>query len=184
MPVSIIDKVPLGGLFVQLGMRAGRIALLRAARWEHVLVSRSQIRGIKMIQATTGMKREGGCMTKEDTKNLIQRMYDAFNTRNVAAADDIFAPDFYSHPLKTGVEGVKKSWASMLKAFPDARAVVEELLVDGEKVASRTSIHGIPAMADGTQPMILEIMRVKDQRIVELWGLTNMGEVLKRTSPE
>jgi predicted ester cyclase len=123
------------------------------------------------------MKREVDCMTKEDIKNLIQRMYDAFNTRNVVAADDIFAPDFYSYPLRAGVEDVKKSWTSMFEAFPDARVVVEELLVDGEKVASRTSIHGVPAMADGTQPMILEIIRVKGQRIVELWGLTN----LKRT---
>jgi predicted SnoaL-like aldol condensation-catalyzing enzyme len=120
-------------------------------------------------------------MTKGDTKDLIQSMYDAFNTRNIVAADDIFAPDFYSHPLKAGVEGVKKSWAAMLKAFPDARAEVLEVLVDGEKVASRTSIHGVPALADGTQPMILEMIRVKDQRIAELWGLTNLGEALKRT---
>jgi predicted SnoaL-like aldol condensation-catalyzing enzyme len=120
-------------------------------------------------------------MTKGDTKDLIHSMYDAFTTRNIAGADDIFATDFYSHPLKTGVEGVKKSWAAMLKAFPDARAEVLEVVVDGEKVASRTSIHGVPALADGTQPMILEIIRVKDQRIAELWGLTNLGEALKRT---
>jgi predicted ester cyclase len=125
-------------------------------------------------------KREISRMTKEETKALIQRMYDAFNTKNIAAADEIFAPDFYSHPLKTGVEGVKKSWASMLQAFPDAQAIVEEMLVDRDKVASRTSIHGVPALADGTQPMILEIIRVKDQRIAELWGLTNLGEVLKQ----
>ena len=43
-------------------------------------------------------------MTKEDTKNLILRMYDAFNTRNLATIDEIFALDFYSHPLKTGEE--------------------------------------------------------------------------------
>ncbi|MBV9231780.1 MAG: ester cyclase, partial [Chloroflexi bacterium] len=72
-------------------------------------------------------------------------------------------------------------WAAMLKAFPDARAVVEELLVDGEKAASRIRIHGIPALIDGTQPMIIEIIRVQDQRIVELWALANMGEALKRS---
>lgn len=113
-------------------------------------------------------------MQKEDTKNLILRMYNAFNTRDITAMDDIFAPDFYSHPLKTGIEGIKKSYASRFKAFPDARVVVEELLVDGEKAASRTSIHGVPAIADGTQPMIIEIIRVKDQKIVEIWALTNL----------
>ena len=136
---------------------------------------------LNAVEKRKFMESENDSMTKEETKNLIQRMYDAFNTKNVAAADEIFAPDFYSHPLKTGVEGVKKSWAAMLKAFPDARAVVEELLVDGEKAASRIRIHGIPSLDDGTQPMIIEIIRVQDQRIVELWALTNMGEVLKRS---
>ena len=97
------------------------------------------------------------------------------NTRNLAAVDEIFASDFYSHPLKTGIEGVKKSYAARFQAFPDIRVAVEELLVDGEKVASRTSIHGVPAMADGTQPMIIEIIRVQNQRIAEVWALTNMG---------
>lgn len=114
-------------------------------------------------------------MTKEDTKELILCMYDAFNTRNLAALDEILAPNFYSHSLKIGAEGVKESYTARFQAFLDIRVAVEELLVDGEKVASRTSIHGIPALADGTQPMIIEIIRVQDQRIVELWGLTNMS---------
>lgn len=119
-------------------------------------------------------------MTKEETKDLIQRMYDAFNTRNIAEASEIFTPDFYSHPLKTGVEGVKKSWSSMWQTFPDARAIAEEMLVDGDKVASRVRIYGVPVLPDGTQPIILEMIRIKDRRIAELWGLTNLGEVLKQ----
>jgi len=114
-------------------------------------------------------------MAKEDIKGLILRMYDAFNTRDLAAVDGIFAPDFYSHPLKTGIEGVKQSYAARFQAFPGIRVVVEELLVDGEKVASRTSMHGVPALSDGTRPMIIEIIRVQDQRIAEVWALTNMG---------
>jgi len=112
-------------------------------------------------------------MLEEENRLLVERMYDAFNARNLSPTDDIFAPDFYSHPLKTGVEGVKKSWASMLKAFPKARVTVEEMLADEDKIASRTSIHGVPQMNDGTLPMIIEIIRIKDHRIVELWGLTN-----------
>jgi predicted ester cyclase len=145
-----------------------------------MLVALTSIERFIKKKTSQSAKREIGCMTKEETKNLIQRMYDAFNARNIAEASEIFTPDFYSHPLKTGVEGVKKSWASMWQAFPDAQAIAEEMLVDGEKVASRIRIHGVPALADGTQPIILEMIRVKDQRIAELWGLTNLGEVLKQ----
>jgi predicted SnoaL-like aldol condensation-catalyzing enzyme len=112
-------------------------------------------------------------MTKEDAKTLILRMYNAFNTRDLAALDEILAPDFYSHPLKTGIEGVKKSYAARIQAFPDVQVAVEEVLVDGDKVAGWVSVHGVPALADGTQPMIIDIIRVQNQRIVERWAVTN-----------
>ncbi|UKZ02961.1 ester cyclase (plasmid) [Streptomyces viridifaciens] len=50
-------------------------------------------------------------------------MHEAFNTRDIAAADEIFAPDFYSHPLQGGVEAVKAAWTAMLTACPTAGPV-------------------------------------------------------------
>lgn len=40
---------------------------------------------------------------------------------------------------------------------------VEDLLVDGDKAASRTSIRGIIAADSEKQPMILELIRVENQ---------------------
>jgi predicted SnoaL-like aldol condensation-catalyzing enzyme len=101
-------------------------------------------------------------------------MYEAFNTRDVAAAETIFSADFVSHPLgTTGVAGVITSWSEMLAMFPDIRVVVEDMLVDGDKVAVRTTLHGIPGAAAGqAPPTMMEIFRVCDGRITELWGLT------------
>ena len=113
---------------------------------------------------------------KNDTEHIIYRMYEAFNSRNIDAADDIFTKDFYSHPLQSGVEAVKKAWASMFERFPNIRIVVEDLLVDGDKAASRTSIWGIAADDSEKKPMILELIRVENDRIAEVWGLTNLGE--------
>jgi predicted ester cyclase len=118
-------------------------------------------------------------MTREETLDVIHRMYEAFNSRNVNAADDIFAEGFYSHPLNAGVETVKKSWASMFERFPDSYVVIEDLLVDGDKVASRTSIHGITTTQSERQPMILELIRVENQRIAEIWGLTNLSSFIQ-----
>ncbi len=113
-------------------------------------------------------------MNKEDTKNLVLHMYDAVNTRNWAALDEIWAPNFYHHTLKTGIEGSKESYVVRIQALPDLQVVVEELLVDEEKAASRISIHGVPAIADGTQPVIIEMFRIQNQRIAEIWA-ANMG---------
>jgi ketosteroid isomerase-like protein len=113
-------------------------------------------------------------MTKDEARQCVQKMYDIFNAGEIDRADEVLAPDFYSHPLKGGVEAVKKSWAATRQAFPDIRVVVEDLLADGDKVASRTRIHGMKAGSGDTQPMIMEFIRLKDGRIAEIWGLTDI----------
>ena len=69
----------------------------------------------------------------DTVKAVSRRLYEAFNTRDVAAAETIFSADFVSHPLGfTGVAGVITSWTEMLAMFPDIRVVVEDMLVDGD----------------------------------------------------
>ncbi|GGV02406.1 hypothetical protein GCM10010211_82190 [Streptomyces albospinus] len=43
------------------------------------------------------------------------------------------------------------------------------MLVEGDKAAVRTSVHGVPGQQP---PTMLEIFRVRDGRIPELWGLS------------
>ena len=38
-------------------------------------------------------------MTASDIKTLGYRIYEAFNARDIAAAEELFAPDFISHAL-------------------------------------------------------------------------------------
>ncbi|WP_435162958.1 ester cyclase [Paenibacillus glycanilyticus] len=115
-------------------------------------------------------------MTREESAQIIYQMYEAFNSRDINSIDDIFANGFYSHPIHAGIEAVKKAWASMFERFPDIQVVVQDLLVDGDKAASRTSVQGINIADSEKQPMIIELIRVENQRIAEVWGLTNMGE--------
>ncbi|MFC9285955.1 ester cyclase [Streptomyces sp. NPDC057052] len=120
-----------------------------------------------------GRKRE---MT-DDVRALAQRMYEAFNTRDLTAAKAIFSADFVSHPLGTvGVDSVVKAWSGLHTMFPDIQVIVEDMLVDADKAAVRTSLHGIPA-GGGEQalPSMMEIFRVRDGRIAELWGLSSLS---------
>ncbi|MFI1995629.1 ester cyclase [Actinoplanes sp. NPDC020271] len=99
------------------------------------------------------------------------RMYQAFNSHDHAAALEIFTDDFYSHPLEAaGPQSVVEAWQRFHDAFPEARVEVEDIIVDGDSVATRLSVHGIP---DQT-PTMLEMYRVRDGRIAELWALTSM----------
>lgn len=109
-------------------------------------------------------------MTK-DVRTIARRVYAAFNAYDHAAAEEIFTADFYSHPMgTTGPQSVTRSWQRFHEAFPDAQVVVEDMVVEGDTAAVRTSVRGVP----GQQPTMLEIFRVRDGRIAELWGLSSL----------
>ncbi|HEX5403882.1 MAG TPA: ester cyclase [Pseudonocardiaceae bacterium] len=106
-------------------------------------------------------------MTTRDAEALVLRMQECFNTRQFDQADELHTPDFFSHPLGTGFEAGKAAWRMLVAHFPDYRVVAEEILVDGDKVAVRSSVKGVPA-PDGA--MLIEIFRVENGRFAEAWG--------------
>ncbi|MFJ9371220.1 ester cyclase [Nocardia sp. NPDC101769] len=111
-------------------------------------------------------------MTMDDSGALVRRMQECFNTRQFDQADDLHTPDFFSHALgATGFEAGKSAWRSLVAQFPDIRVVAEDVLVDRDRVAVRSSIEGIPAMAGGPEPMMIEIFRIDNGRIAENWAL-------------
>jgi predicted SnoaL-like aldol condensation-catalyzing enzyme len=100
-------------------------------------------------------------------RTLAYRMHEAFNTRNVEAVDDIFTPDFFSHPMGTsGAEHVKETWSAIGRKFPDMHTVVEEVVAEGDLVSLRATISGLFA----EEVTLMEMFRVADGRIAELWG--------------
>jgi predicted SnoaL-like aldol condensation-catalyzing enzyme len=104
-------------------------------------------------------------------QTLAHLMHEAFNNSDLDAVDEIFAPDFYSHPLDmTGPDGVKAAWRAVRARHPELRSVVEDVVVAGDRVAVRSTLRG----ASGT---VMEIFRVADGRIAELWGLTSLGDL-------
>ncbi|GAA4515304.1 hypothetical protein GCM10023191_084940 [Actinoallomurus oryzae] len=108
----------------------------------------------------------------EQVRSAARRMYAAFNAHDHAAATDIFTADFYSHPMgTTGPDSVTRSWQRFHEAFPEAQVVVEDMVVEGDTAAVRTSVRGVPGQPP---PTMLEIFRVRDGRIAELWGLSSL----------
>jgi ketosteroid isomerase-like protein len=95
---------------------------------------------------------------------LARRMHAAFNALDLAAVDDIFAADFYSHPLPLrGRDAVKARWRALREASPELRT---EVLAVFER-DDRTVMWSRPS--DGTGDVV-ELLRIADGRISELWG--------------
>jgi predicted SnoaL-like aldol condensation-catalyzing enzyme len=112
----------------------------------------------------------------DDPRTVGRRIYDAFNAGDFEAAETIFADDFVSHSLgTTGSASVAASWRRFHAAFPEARVAVEDLLVDGDRVAVRTTLRGMPADVAGDEPpTMIEIFRVHEGRVAELWGVSTL----------
>jgi predicted ester cyclase len=111
-------------------------------------------------------------MTTDDPGTVVRRMLECFNTRQFDRADELHTPDCFSHALgTTGFAAGKTAWRRLVAQFPDVHVVAEDVLVDRDKVAVRSSIEGIPRPDDGPQPMLIEIFRIDNGRIAENWAL-------------
>ncbi|MGW1409675.1 ester cyclase [Streptomyces sp. NPDC002403] len=112
----------------------------------------------------------------DDARAVGRRMYTAFNARDLTALEEILAEDFVSHPLgTTGVAAVSRAWSGLFAAYPEVRVAVEDMLVDGDKVAVRSVMHGVPGGGTpDTGPTMMEIFRVDGGRITELWGVSGL----------
>lgn len=111
-------------------------------------------------------------MTMLDPGAVVQRLQECFNTRQFNQADELHTPDFFSHALgTTGFEAGKNAWRSLVGQFPNIRVVAEDVLVDRDRVAVRSTVEGIPTLDGGPRPMMIEIFRIDNGRIAENWAL-------------
>lgn len=120
-------------------------------------------------------------MAIEENKAIVRRYYDEVLTgRNLAVANDLFAPDFLSHPpsgsavdLATYLKAIEIAHA----AFADLRVDVEDQVAEGDKVVTRWTAHGtqtgsymgIPPTGQSLIVSAIHIHRLADGKLVEHW---------------
>ena len=111
--------------------------------------------------------------TRDEASALVQRMQECFNARQFDQADALYTPGFRTHPRgTTGFEAGKDAWRTLTAQFPGIRVVADDILVDGDKVAVRSSVEGARTSDGDAQPLLIEIFRVEDGRLAEWWGST------------
>lgn len=119
----------------------------------------------------------------EENKAIARRSFDeVWNQGNLAAIDEIYAPDVVNHTLPPGlppgVEGGKAFTGMYLSAFPDTKMTIELQIAEGDKVVTRWKaqgthkgeLMGIPATGKQVTVTGIVIDRIVGGRIVESWG--------------
>jgi predicted ester cyclase len=119
--------------------------------------------------------------------DLLRRFYDEiFNNGNLAAADEIIAPEFVEHipqpipgiPSTTGPEAIRSFVSKFREAIPDISVSIDDVIAAGDKVVTRVTRQGTqkgPLFgADPTGKHMhftgIDIVRVEDGKFVEHWG--------------
>jgi steroid delta-isomerase-like uncharacterized protein len=86
-------------------------------------------------------------MSAVENKAMVRRVYDEIiNQGNLNVADQIFASDYVyrspGSPELRGPEGFKELIAGYRGAFPDLHMTIDELIAEGDAVASRWTASG------------------------------------------
>lgn len=117
----------------------------------------------------------------EANKVLARRFHDEiFEQGNLAAADEILAPDFvwYSPPDEplVGPEAVKQVATDIRAFFPDLVLSDDDEIAEGDRVVIRWTLTGTAQTEAGPVPVSftgIDIFRIADGKLVELWQNTD-----------
>jgi predicted ester cyclase len=120
-------------------------------------------------------------------EEVIRGIYEAINTGNLALLDKFVAPGYVEHSEGfQGVEPFKQQVAAFRAAFPDLRVTIDDLLIDGDRFASRTTVTGthtgdlmgMPATGRHISVEAVDLGRIENGQAKDRWGGLNMYSML------
>lgn len=128
-----------------------------------------------------------------DNAELIRRLHRALlESRDLATVDEFFADGFVSHnnppELPPGLAGVKRFFEMFRDAFPDLEVTIDELVVEGDRVAVATTMRGthrgelmnLPPTGKRVSVTGIDMVRIEDGKIVEHRGLTDTVGLMRQ----
>lgn len=118
----------------------------------------------------------------EQNKALTRRFYEeVFNRKNMNALDDLCAPDFKDHTAMPGqapgLNGMKEMMGVFVRAFPDMKVTIEDLIAEGDLVAARIAVDAThKGELFGTAPTnkkitfhATDMVRFKNGKATDAW---------------
>jgi steroid delta-isomerase-like uncharacterized protein len=131
--------------------------------------------------------------TLEQSKAANRALVDTFvrmlNTHDPDLVDEFVAVDYINNnPVPHGREANRTMWTQFFTAFPDLEATMEDLVLEGDRVAARfvyrgthrAEFFGIPATGRRIEMRSLDIWRVGDGEFVEHWDELNLLDLMRQ----
>jgi predicted ester cyclase len=115
----------------------------------------------------------------EQTATARRALEEVCSGRDPAGICDVYHPDFVDRVNALeyrGHDGARRSVALYLELFPDLRFVVEDQVSEGDRVASRWTLHGTHRRRSVTLRGIV-ISRFEGGKIIEDWATSDTMEI-------
>jgi len=118
-------------------------------------------------------------MSSEQNKELVRRSFEAINSGDFAATQELFAPEYRLHvsyaPVPLDRDASVASWGPFFAAFPDLHHAIEDLAAEGEWVVARLAITGthqgdfmgVPPTGKAITSSSISFFRCAEGRVVE-----------------
>ena len=131
-------------------------------------------------------------MSTEENKIIVRKFFEEGPSKgNLNIANELLAPDFALHvplPAPSGIEGINEVITSCRAAFEHLNVTIEDMIAECNNVAVRFTAHGVHKgdfmglQATG-KPITMtgiEVFRIKDGKIAELWGEANLLSLMQQ----
>jgi len=132
----------------------------------------------------------------ETNKSIVRRAHDeVWSKGNMAAIDDLYAPDYIAHWVTggdTGLEEFKKMITRSRTTFPDLKEEILHIVAEGNLVVThfissgtfKGDLEGIPPTGKkGANPEIA-IHRIENGKIAEQWTVSDRLNMLNQLGIE
>jgi steroid delta-isomerase-like uncharacterized protein len=130
-------------------------------------------------------------MTAEANRAIVRRLLEQyFNGREEAVWDELAHPDLVVHGIfrLAGAAEAKAFYTRLHAAFPDWHATIEDIFGEDDRVAMRItesgtlqgSFLGLTATGKRFEISAIQIFRLQDGKVVEIWGARDSGAMLRQ----
>src|ERR687889_493324 len=129
----------------------------------------------RATSARVGQVRIGRSMSAEDNKALVRRFVRAQWAKDLAALEEMMAPDFVDHSVLPGQGSTREDYlqdvAEDQAASSDAILTIEDQMAEGDKVISRLSIRGSHDQELRVAQRIQQALLPKELPLLDDWDI-------------
>ena len=132
-------------------------------------------------------------MSAEESKAIMSRFWEVWEQGDIDSLDELLAPDYVNHTLAApdlppGPEGVKEVVSMFRSGIPDLRVVIEDMIAEGDRVATRYALEGthggdLFGVAPTGRHLSIKSMtieRLSGGKIVEHWRVTDELDMMRQ----